>query len=122
MSLVNREKAMISALHNYKQQLRSGTIDNTYFSILHDQYYELIQEVFKRLIRNGDLCRSEELLHEVELFKKDMIKKFESSEMYSYCPRSHYEKLNGIPREGEQASAVAELKKHLWDDDSELSY
>ncbi|EGR2999835.1 hypothetical protein DMW06_05705, partial [Vibrio parahaemolyticus] len=80
------------------------------------------QEVFKRLVRNGDLSRSDEFLHEVELFKKDMIRKFESSDMYSYCPRSHYEKLNGIPRDGEQATAVAELKRHLWDDDSELSY
>ena len=122
MSLVNKEKAMINALHNYKQQLRYGTIDNAYFSILHDQYYELVQEVFKRLIRNGDLSRTDEFLHEVELFKKDMIRKFESSDMYSYCPRSHHEKINGIPHEGERATAVAELKKYQWDDDSDLSY
>ncbi|MFS1958027.1 hypothetical protein BCU11_019655 [Vibrio cyclitrophicus] len=122
MSLVNNEETMINALHNYKKELRDTHISNPYFSIMHDQYYELIQEVFKRLIRNGDLSRSEEFLHEVELFKQDMIKKFESSDMYSYCPRSHHERLSGIPRDGERATAVAELKKHQWDDSSDLSF
>ncbi|PML48753.1 hypothetical protein BCT76_09685 [Vibrio tasmaniensis] len=119
MSLANDEKALISAFHNYQEDLRHVNVSNYYFAAVHDQYYDITKQVFKLLIQNGELDRHEEFLEELELFKFDMIRKFASTGMYDNCPRSHFEKVNRIPHSDDKATAIAELrrKRYEYEDD-----
>lgn len=122
MTSITEENQTIDAQLTYKSQLRSIKQDNSYFEILHNEYYDLIQEVFKRLIQNGDLVRKEEFLQEFEMFKCDMIRKYTTTSMYGYSPRSPSEKKNMIPHDSSKLSALLELQKRQDEEDDGFSF
>ncbi|EMN7422354.1 TPA: hypothetical protein KD105_003937 [Vibrio parahaemolyticus] len=122
MTSITEENRTINAQLEYKSQLRSIKPENPYFQVLHNEYYDLIQEVFKRLIQNGDLVRKEEFLQEFEMFKCDMIRKYTTTSMYGYSPRSPLEKKNMIPHESSKLTALLELQKRIDEDDGGLSF
>ncbi|EKD9042792.1 hypothetical protein VXK10_004107 [Vibrio parahaemolyticus] len=122
MSLTSEESALISALNDYKAQMRNVHPQHAYFQVMHDQFYQMLQEVFKRLIYNGDLESREEFLHHVELFKLDMIRKYQTTNIYDSRPRSHNQKLKGIPHEDDKPTALLELKRKLESDLSDFSF
>ncbi|MBE4137872.1 hypothetical protein ACSTIR_02360 [Vibrio parahaemolyticus] len=122
MTSITEENRTIDAQLEYKSQLRSIKPENPYFEVLHNEYYDLIQEVFKRLIQNGDLVRKEEFLQELEMFRCDMIRKYTTTSMYGYSPRSPLEKKNMIPHESSKLTALLELQKRIDEDDGGLSF
>lgn len=122
MSLTSEESELINALNDYKAQMRNVHPQHAYFQVMHDQFYGMTQDVFKRLIHNGDLDSREEFLRYVELFKLDMIRKYQTTNIYDSQPRSHSQKLKGIPHEDDKPTALLELKRKLESDFSDFSF